>query len=164
MVGDSSKYFPLWLDTVLLLHARLGYGEGLNGKQLPLGERFYVGGINTVRGFGFGRAGPMTNGEIVGANTEIIFNVEYIFPLLPERVKGVVFFDAGRGYNNEIQNLPGSTISPDSITLGSLKTSVGIGLRFILPIGPIRLEWGYNLHQQPGEKPSELEVSIGTVF
>jgi len=164
MIGDASKYFPLWFDTVFSLHGRIGYAEGIDGKQLPLGERFYVGGINTIRGFAFGRAGPLGNGQIIGANTEIIFNAEYVFPLLPERVKGVVFFDAGRGYNDEIQSLPGSSISSDKITLASLKTSVGLGLRFILPIGPIRLEWGYNLHQQPGEKPSELEVSIGTLF
>jgi outer membrane protein insertion porin family len=162
--GDATKYFPVWFDTVLSLRARLGYAEGLNGKQLPLGERFYVGGINTVRGFAFGRAGPLVNGEIIGANTQIIFNVEYVFPLLPERVKGVVFFDAGRGYNNEIQSLPGSSISPDKITLDSLKTSIGLGLRFILPIGPIRLEYGYNLNRQAGEKPGQLEVSIGTLF
>lgn len=158
VIGDSSKYFPLWFDTVLSLHGRIGYAEGINWKKLPLGERFYVGGINTVRGFTFGRAGPMDNGQIIGGNTEIIFNVEYIFPLLPERVKGVVFFDAGRGYDDEL--LP----SKDKITLRSLKTGAGVGLRFILPIGPIRLEWGYNLHRQPGEKASELEVSIGTLF
>lgn len=158
VIGDSSKYFPLWLDTVLSLHGRVGYAEGLNGKNLPVGERFYVGGINTVRGFAFGRAGPMENDQIIGANTEFIFNSEYIFPLLPERVKGVVFFDAGGGFDDELQP------SPEKIMLRSLKTSVGVGLRFILPIGPIRLEWGYNLHRQPGDKPSELEVSIGTLF
>jgi len=158
VIGDSSKYFPLWFDTVLSLHGRIGYGEGLNGKQLPLGERFYVGGINTIRGFDFGRAGPLDNNQIIGANTEIILNTEYIFPLLPERVKGVVFFDVGRGYDNEL--LP----DPYKITLRSLKTSVGIGLRFILPIGPIRLEWGHNLNPQPGEKAGVLEVSIGTLF
>jgi outer membrane protein insertion porin family len=158
VIGDSSKYFPLWFDNVLSLHARLGYAEGINGKKLPLGERFYVGGINTVRGFAFGRAGPLDNDQIIGGNTEFIFNAEYIFPLLPERIKGVVFFDAGRAYDDELQS------SPQKITLNSLKTSVGVGLRFILPIGPIRLEWGYNLNRQPGEKPSDLEVSIGTLF
>jgi len=158
VVGDGTKYFPLWFDTVFSLRARLGYGEGINGKQLPLGERFYVGGINTVRGFAFGRAGPLEDNQIIGANTEIIFNTEFIFPLLPERVKGVVFFDAGRGFDNELLSVP------DEVTLRSLKTSVGVGLRFILPIGPIRLEYGYNLNRQPGEKPGELEVSIGTLF
>lgn len=158
VIGDSSKYFPLWFDTVLSLHARVGYAEGLNGKKLPLGERFYVGGINTVRGFAFGRAGPLDNDQIIGGNAEFIFNAEYIFPLLPERVKGVVFFDAGRAYDDELLS------SSQKIALRSLKTGAGVGLRFILPIGPIRLEWGYNLNRQRGERASELEVSIGTLF
>ena len=157
VIGDSSIYFPLWFDTVLSLHGRIGHAEGVNGKKLPLGERFFVGGINTVRGFAFGRAGPISSGQIIGGNTEFIFNTEYLFPLLPDRIKGVLFFDAGRAYDSELD-------TGEKITLRSLKTSAGIGLRFLLPIGPIRLEWGYNLNRQRGDRASELEVSIGTLF
>jgi outer membrane protein insertion porin family len=96
--------------------------------------------------------------EIIGANTEIIFNTEFIFPILPERVKGVVFYDAGRGFDNELLT------EPDKVSIRGLKSSVGAGLRFILPIGPIRLEYGFNLNRQPGEKQGEFEVSIGTLF
>lgn len=156
VVFDTRKYFPLKWHTVFLIHGRLGYADGLQGKALPLGQRFFVGGINTVRGFKFGKAGfldPLT-GEIIGGNKELIFNLEYLFPLVQEaRIKGVIFFDAGRGFGE-----------PERIRIRNLRISAGGGIRWISPIGPLRLEWGYNLDRQPGESASEVEFSIGNLF
>ena len=159
VILDSSRYFPLWLDTVFSLHARLGYAQGMQGKEVPQGERFYVGGLNTVRGFDYGRAGPVDEktGDVIGGNKEVIFNAEYLFPILAEaKIKGVLFFDAGRGFNNaERIQLRGPR----------LRYGAGFGIRLLLPIGPIRLEWGKNLDPQPGEKSGFLpEFSIGTLF
>lgn len=161
---DLSRFFPLKWDMVFSLHGRLGYAVGIEGDELPLGERFFVGGINTVRGFKFGTAGPCKNdadeivpcdeGEIVGGNKELIFNAEYLVPLVPEaRIKGVLFFDAGRAFDDE-----------ESIRISELRYSAGFGMRWISPIGPLRLEWGYNLDPEPGERASQLEFSIGTLF
>jgi outer membrane protein insertion porin family len=162
-IFDISKYFPLFWDTVFSVHSRLGYAVGIRGDELPVGERFFVGGINTVRGFDFGEAGPCrkgdalvlcSEGDIVGGNKELIFNVEYLFPLVKEaKVKGVLFFDAGRGFDDS-----------EEIRFKDLRTSAGGGLRWISPIGPLRFEWGYNLKQKPGEAPSKFEFSIGTLF
>ena len=123
-----------------------------------------MGGLNSIRGFDFGRAGPIENGDVVGGNKQLIFNAEYLFPIVAEaKIKGVIFFDAGRGFNN---GLP-TADAAERIDLPSphLRYGAGFGIRLLLPIGPIRLEWGKNLDPQPGEKNGFLpEFSIGTLF
>lgn len=155
-IGDSSWYYNLIFDTVFSLHGRIGYATGFSGNRLPVGERFFVGGINTIRGFGFGRAGPVdpTTGDILGANKILIFNAEYTFPLVQEaKIKGVFFSDAGKGFDDD-----------ERLTLNHLRYSAGGGIRWISPVGPLRLEWGYNLNRKPGERQSQIEFSIGTLF
>lgn len=154
---DSAWYFP-WGQTSFMVRGRLGYARGIFGKKLPLYERFYVGGIYSIRGLGFGEAGPRdpkTN-DPIGGTEELIFNTEYIFPILPEmKLKGVVFFDAGNSYD-EFR-------VPD---IGLLRYTTGLGLRWISPMGPIRIEWGYNLHKDPkrDESSSKFEFAFGSFF
>ena len=70
------------------------------------------------------------------------------------KLKGVLFFDAGRGFDDT-----------ERVRIGDLRYSAGFGIRMLLPIGPIRLEWGYNLDPQPGEKSGFFpEFTIGSVF
>ncbi|MFQ5455507.1 MAG: outer membrane protein assembly factor BamA [Nitrospirota bacterium] len=155
IIGDSSKYFPIKWGTVLSLHSRIGYAEGIKDKPLPLGERFFVGGINTIRGFDFGKAGPIDiTGEALGAHKELIFNIEYLIPLVPEAgIKTLVFFDAGKGFGEN-----------EGIDINGLRYSTGAGIRWISPIGPLRLEWGYVLNRRPGETQRPIEFSIGSLF
>jgi outer membrane protein insertion porin family len=164
---DSGWYFPLGGNTVML-RGRFGYGHGIFGKDLPLYDNFYVGGIDTVRGLGFGEGGPKdrhrkpsgtdpsrfkTNtGDPIGGNTELIFNAEYIFPIFPEmKLKGVTFVDAGKAYR-------------DFQDFGSLRYTTGLGLRWLSPMGPIRLEWGYNIKKEENESSSKFEFAFGTFF
>jgi outer membrane protein insertion porin family len=150
---DSAWYFPLGSTTVMA-RGRFGAGEGIWGEELPLYERFYVGGIYTVRGLGYGEAGPRDEetGDPIGGTEELIFNLEYIFPLLNElRLKGVVFFDAGNAYES-FENF------------GELRYTTGAGVRWISPIGPIRIEWGYNLDKEVDESQSRFEFAFGTFF
>ncbi len=160
-IYDTSWYHPLFLDTAFLVHGRFGLGKGLRDHDLPVNEKFYVGGIYTVRGFDYGRAstpstisGDLVTGDLLGADKELIINIEYIIPLVKEaRINGVLFYDAGSGFGKD-----------DSITLSDLRTSVGGGFRWLSPIGPLRLEWGYNLDPRPGERQGIWEFSIGTLF
>ncbi|MBI5188860.1 MAG: outer membrane protein assembly factor BamA [Nitrospirae bacterium] len=150
---DSAWYFPL-NSTTFMLRGRFGYGTGILGKELPLYERFYVGGIYTVRGLGWGEAGPKDKqtGDEIGGTEELIFNIEYIFPLISDiRLKGVVFFDAGNAYESFKK-------------FGSFRYTTGSGIRWISPMGPIRLEWGYNLDRKLGESASRFEFTFGTFF
>ncbi|MFN3739547.1 MAG: outer membrane protein assembly factor BamA [Thermodesulfovibrionales bacterium] len=151
-VFDSAWFFP-WGSTTFSLRGRLGYASGAFGRKLPIYERFYVGGIYTVRGLGFGQAGPVDeNNEPIGGTKELIFNFEYIFPLVEEaRLKGVLFFDAGRAFEQ-------------SEPMNSLRRTAGFGIRWISPIGPIRLEYGRNLDPKPYESNGRIEFTFGTFF
>lgn len=156
---DTVWYYPLMLDSAVMFHGRYGDGEGIRGSEFPANERFYVGGIYTVRGFDYGKAStPSTidqiNGDLLGADKELIFNLEYVIPLVKEaRINGVIFYDAGSGFGKD-----------DSITISDLRTSAGGGFRWLSPIGPLRLEWGYNLSPKRGERQGIWEFSIGTLF
>jgi outer membrane protein insertion porin family len=151
---DTGWYFPLFDVTTIHLRGRIGYASGLFGKNLPLYERYYVGGIYTVRGLNFGDAGPKDiNKEPLGGEKQLILNAEYIFPILSEyKLKGVVFFDAGRAYEK------GETFGSD------LRYTTGAGVRWISPIGPIRIEWGFNLDKRAGEPSNKVEFTFGAFF
>lgn len=152
---DSSWYFPVIREITFNIRGRFGYASGFSGRELPIYERFYVGGINTVRGLGFGEAGPRNEeNEKIGGNRELIFNTEFIFPIEKEiRLKGVVFFDAGRAFDDS-----------EDISFADLRTTVGAGFRWMSPFGPIRLEWGYNLDRQFDEGTNKIEFSMGSLF
>lgn len=154
IIFDSGWYFPLFDVSTIHLRGRIGYATGIFGKELPLYERYYVGGIYTVRGLNYGDAGPKDiNDEPIGGTKELILNAEYIFPLLPElKLKGIVFFDAGRSYGS------GETFGSD------LRYTAGGGVRWISPMGPIRIEWGYNLDKRKGEPSNKVEFTFGTFF
>lgn len=119
-VLDSAWYFPLFWDTVFMARGRVGFVRAFGDKPLPLGERFFVGGSNTVRGFKYGTVGPqepiysydgttdpvtgLPNRTVVGYNRlggdkELIFNFEFTFPVVPEaRIRGVFFYDIGSAF------------------------------------------------------------------
>lgn len=154
-IGETGWYFPLFWETVLGLRGTIGYAEAFGGKDLPIYERFYVGGMTTVRGFESRSIGPKDeNGDPIGGDKELIFTAEVIVPIVSEQnLKGVFFLDAGNAFDDD-----------EDYDLESLRTGAGAGIRWYTPIGPLRLEWGYNLDPEPGEKQGIWEFSIGTFF
>ena len=152
---DVIKYTPLVYDTRFSIHARYGQAQGLHGKPVPLTELFFVGGINTMRGFVFGRAGPVdpVTGSLLGANKELIFNNDFIFPISTEaKLNGVIFFDWGKGF---------AANEPLSL---DLRTAAGLEGRWISPFGPLRAAYGINLSPNPGERKGVFEFTIGSLF
>jgi outer membrane protein insertion porin family len=154
-VGDSAWFFPMFWDTVFMMRGRIGYVGSLIDKPVPLGERFYVGGTSTVRGFRYGTDGPIdAAGNIYGGNRELIFNLEYIFPIVPAaRLKGVVFYDIGRGFDDH-----------ETIKFSELRETWGFGFWWLSPIGPLRFEWANIINQKPTDQASKFEFTIGTIF
>ncbi len=153
-IANAVKFFPLPWDTTISMRGILGFIEPFNDSELPIYQRFYLGGANTIRGFKIREVGPKDpdTGEFIGGDREVVFNTEFLFPLMPEqRVRGLLFFDAGNSYR-------------DKIDLNDLRTSVGIGIRWYSPVGPLRLEWGYNLGKRDGEKASQFEFSLGARY
>ncbi len=152
---DVIKVTPLPFDMRLSLRARYGEVLALGDTQVPLNERFFVGGINTMRGFAFGRAGPTvpTTRAPFGAAKQLIFSNELIFTISSEaKLNGVLFFDYGKGFDDD---------EPLSI---DLRPAAGIEGRWISPFGPLRVAYGINLDARTGERFGVFEFTIGTLF
>ncbi|CAG1065023.1 Outer membrane protein assembly factor BamA [uncultured bacterium] len=152
--GEAVKFFPLPWDTVLSVHGTAGYVQGYEGRQAPIYERYFLGGINSIRGFETRTVGPKDadTGDLIGGNTMFAANIEYLFPLIPEQnIRGLVFFDAGNAYKGRID-------------FSDVRTSAGTGIRWFSPLGPLRLELGFNLDPRTGESSSQWDFAIGSVF
>lgn len=152
--ADAVKFFALPWDTTISFHGVIGHVQGLKDHVVPIYERYYLGGINSIRGFKTRTISPKdpVTGDLIGGNTMMAVNTEFLFPLMPEQhVKGLVFFDAGNAYKGRID-------------FGDIRTSAGVGIRWFSPLGPLRLELGFNLGKRPGETSRQWDFAIGTVF
>ena len=147
--ATSAWFFPLPLDTVIGARGRIGIISGNEGKDVPIFERYYLGGINSLRGLReVGPKDPAT-GDVIGGRTMLNFNFDYIFPLIKNAgMKGVLFYDTGNSWDTGYH-------------VGDLRKTAGLGIRWYSPIGPLRLEWGYALDKKQGEAASRWEFSIG---
>ncbi len=154
--AQTSWYFPVTKSTTF--HPQLSIGEifGNNQGHLPVYEKFYLGGINSIRGFKSGDISPMDplTGDRIGGTKMWFSNIEYIFPIAKEQgVLGVMFYDTGNVYD-----------SSQGWDFSDVKQTVGCGIRWLSPMGPLRIEWGYNLHPLPDEDTNNWEFSIGGGF
>jgi outer membrane protein insertion porin family len=151
--NTSSTFFfkvpPFNEDLVFSPRVRLGYIQPFEGKEIPVYERYVLGGINSIRGLkDVGPRDPVT-GDVLGGTTMLLFNFELVFPLVKNAgMKGVVFFDTGNAWNYEYD-------------LGDMRKTCGAGIRWYSPIGPLRLEWGYVLDRQDGEPAYRWDFTIG---
>ena len=101
-------------------------------------------------------------------------NLELEFPILDKvGIRGVVFFDAGNAWNTEDQfcrTTPAPQLDPliqpcfSASSLGLLRTSAGVGIRWFSPLGPLRFEWGFPLYRLSYEQPYDFEFTIGNFF
>ncbi len=151
---DLGWYIPIFEESTIHLRGRIGMSDNLFGKKYPLYERFYVGGLDTIRGLGYGEAGPKdSKNKPIGAKRAIIANIEYLFPIITEmKLKGLVFFDIGKGYN-ENENFT-----------SNLKYTAGFGFRWFSPFGPVKIDYGINLNRKKGESKSKIEFGFGAFF
>ncbi len=154
--GKVGWYIPLFLGTVGFLHGEAGYVAENGNGILPDYERFYLGGINSLRGFDFQDICVRDDeGDEIGGDKYVQFNLEYMFPLVKQAgVSGVIFYDTGNVYGVN-----------QSIDLGNLRKSAGVGIRWYSPVGPIRIEYGYILDRKEDDTRSgRVEFSMGTGF
>jgi len=154
-IVDYRHFWPAFFGTVLSAHGQIGYVEAFGSKDVPLDERFYLGGINTLRGFEPRQVGPYDEAadNYTGGYKETYFNFEWLFPLSKEMgIKGLTFFDIGNAWDK------------DESFFSEWRYSVGAGIRWLSPLGPLRLEWGYNLDPYEWEDRSRLDFMIGRFF
>lgn len=146
---SSAWFFSLPLDTVFAVRGRAGYLEERDGKQMPIYERFYLGGINSLRGLRFVGPTDQATGNAIGGLTMMYYNTEFIFTLIKNAgMKGVLFYDTGNAWETGYH-------------FDDMRQTAGAGIRWYSPIGPLRLEWGFVLDRKTGEPDNRVEFSIG---
>lgn len=154
--ASSGWFFPLPWTTVFHIKGSVGQVWENETNMLPVYERFYLGGMNTIRGYEFAMVSPIdpVSGERIGGDKMWYSNIEYIFPLLKEAgLNGVVFFDIGKNMADDID-----------WTVEDVNKATGLEIRWISPMGPLRLVWGYNLDPKDDEDSTVWDFSIGSGF
>jgi outer membrane protein insertion porin family len=151
---QASHYIPLSSRFVLALSAKFGAAKGFAGTdELPIVERFFLGGRNTVRGYAQDTLGPKApDGTPIGGNAFLLGNFE-IRASLTKNWGLVAFLDTGNVYPKA-----------DDISLTDLKYAVGPGIRYNTPVGPLRVDYGWKLNREADESRGELHFSIGHAF
>ena len=150
-------YTPLTKDYTFSLSADIGYGRGLSGKPYPVFKNFYAGGINSVRGFGSNSLGPrdVKDNNPLGGTASFAASAEILFPLPgtgnDKTVRAFLFADAGNVFDNRID-------------FGELRYSVGAGINWLSPVGPLKLSLGYPVKRKPGDDTQRVQFEIGTAF
>jgi outer membrane protein insertion porin family len=157
-LAETAWYIPLFWEFVLAPHAEGGYVNKTKDKKLPDYEKFYLGGIGSLRGFERDDLAPEDkDGNSIGGDKYVQFNLDLVFPLLKEQgVYGSVFFDTGNVYgdNEKIELNP-----------GDLRQSAGLGIRWRSPVGPIRLEYGFILDRKNSDASiGNWEFSMASAF
>ncbi|HEX7415847.1 MAG TPA: BamA/TamA family outer membrane protein, partial [Smithellaceae bacterium] len=136
--ASLAAYYPLIWDTVFGARGRIGFlqNNDVDDSKIPIYERYVLGGINSLRGLRYvGPTNPGTS-DVIGGTTMLNFNFELVFPLIKDAgMKGVVFYDAGNTWNG-------------GYYIDDLRQTVGLGIRWYSPIGPLRLEYGYVLDRK----------------
>lgn len=143
MQTRGSYYIPLQWESVLEFRARTGWVDAYDDSDnVPIFERFFAGGARSIRGYEERKVGPLDSSttDPVGGEAMFVANVEYTIPLF-DYIKFATFFDTGQVWST-VQDF-GS---------GGLKSGAGVGLRIKTPIGPVNLDYGYPLNDEPGEE------------
>jgi outer membrane protein insertion porin family len=152
-VASATHFQPIWFGHILSGRLEAGYGFGYGDEDLPLFERFYLGGANSIRSFKSRQISPRDDAGVrIGGTSEVLGNVEYIVPL-PFNIRAAAFFDAGNVYGFDTK-----------FDLTDLRTAVGAGLRWLSPFGPIRVDYGFNPDPRPGERTGAFNFSVGSPF
>ena len=157
------EYFPLGKKYTLAINAEFGYGKGLQGKTYPVFKNYYAGGLGSVRGFQQGSLGPKDYGCIssvwcpVGGSKKILLNSEFYVPFPgvgnDKTLRLYSFIDAGNVYD-----------ATEKIDLAQLRSSLGVGLSWVSPVGPLRFAIAKPIRKFEGDRMQSFQFQIGTSF
>jgi outer membrane protein insertion porin family len=163
---DAAQYFHLPYDTILLFNGEIASVANWNGGSIvPIFDRLYLGGASTLRGFKFRDVGPKDDeGNAIGGNSLARLTVEYTIPII-ERVRAAIFYDGGfvdpGSWNFGANKVP----STKGRFSGGFNQDIGIGVRLDLPIGPLRLDYGFPIEEDSfSSKSGQFQFSVGYQF
>ena len=156
IVLDTAWYLEFYKGVVGVLHGRGGYVKRLEGMTLPDYEKFYLVGLNGLRGFERDDLSPRDeNGSEIGATKYVVGNAEIRLPLFPDAgLYGFLFYDTGNGWSEK-----------EDPQFDDLRQSAGVGFRWRSPMGPISLAYGWILDPEPTDHgPGAWEFSMASAF
>lgn len=157
--AQFQHYIPLSKQYTLAYNIDLGWGKGLDDRRFPLFKNFYVGGLGSVRGFEQSTLGPASSssGLYLGGPKKLVLNAEFITPFPgagnDRTLRLFGFADIGRAFGEE-----------EKFSASELRASVGLGLSWISPLGPLRFSYGLPVRKQTTDKIQRLQFQIGTSF
>ncbi|PIU42272.1 MAG: outer membrane protein assembly factor BamA [Candidatus Omnitrophica bacterium CG07_land_8_20_14_0_80_42_15] len=143
-IGMGSIYFTHFTKLLLELRTTAAVANAYgNTAKVPIYERYYAGGTNTIRGYRERGVGPkdLLSGDAIGGNALLVATAEYTFPVITDVIKGAVFYDIGNVWEKM-----------SDFGTGGYKSGAGLGVRVKTPIGPVKVDYGYPLNDIPGDK------------
>lgn len=177
---QHTQAFPLatWLS--FIYSTQVAYGRAFSGAPiLPINERYFLGGASTVRGYTENSLGPTDPyGTVTGGDLAMVLSLEVRVPIIWQ-LSGAVFNDNGGlfltqcNHQCEQTGFPLSNLTPplpppalrnNALSWENFRHSIGPGLRYMTPFGPISLDYGFKLVRRPGESIGEVDFSISTTF
>ena len=152
------QYYPLTRQFTLGFNADFGWGKGLGGHPYPIFKNFYGGGLGTVRGFEQNSLGPVdVTGAFIGGNRRLNLNSELYLPVPgtgnDRTLRWFTYADVGNVWGEA-----------DHLTAASLRASMGVGVTWVSPVGPLKLSYGAPIRKQPTDRIQRLQFQIGTAF
>jgi outer membrane protein insertion porin family len=177
----TNTYFAVTNETQLLLRSNLSYGDGYSSTSaLPFFERYFAGGIRTVRGFESNSLGPRDpdSGFPIGGNMRVTGGVDYIFPIPfvekpPSSVRLSAFYDIGNVFLDNYHTYD-APVGVNGFQFDQLRSSVGLSLVWVSPIGPLRFSYAWTLDEvngkgtgapeDTGDDLRAFQFSIGSFF
>ncbi|MBE9568701.1 MAG: outer membrane protein assembly factor BamA [Proteobacteria bacterium] len=167
----TNNYFPVTSATTMLLRGNLAYGGGYgNTSELPFFERYFAGGIRTVRGYDSNSLGPRDplTGLPIGGNMRVTGGADYIFPIPfiekpPTSVRLSAFVDVGNVFLDNFNTFD-APLGTNGFQADQLRSSYGLSLVWISPIGPLRFSYAKTINSVPGDRLRSFQFSIGSFF
>lgn len=167
---QETWYKDVTKDLTVMLNGQFGYANSYGGKEFPFFKNFYVGGVNTVRGYAQGSIGPVCIGVtgncgtntsstnmFLGGNKQIIANAELFMPVPfiknNNQFRLSAFIDAGNVYSMD-----------QSLSLGDLRYSAGMGVLWVSPFGPLKLVYAKPFNNQSTDKTESIQFQMGQQF
>jgi outer membrane protein insertion porin family len=156
--GQYQEYIPISKQFTFAFNSELDLGSGLEGRPYPVFKNYSSGGLGSVRGFTAGTLGPRdVSGLTVGGPKKFTLNTEFLAPFPgagnDKSLRLYAFFDMGNVYGES-----------EKMDFALLRSSVGVGLSWISPMGPLRFALANPEKYFPGDRMQKVQFQIGTSF
>jgi outer membrane protein insertion porin family len=168
---QESWYKDLSKDLTIMLNGQLGYADSYGGKEFPFFKNFYLGGVNTVRGYRQGSIGPVClendttcgsgnlgRNTFLGGNKQVVANAELFMPVPflkndNNQFRLSAFIDAGNVYGLD-----------ESINLSTIRYSAGMGVLWVSPFGPLKLVYAVPFNNLSTDRTESFQFQMGQQF